>query len=473
LYQRLRTYNYTSGVYKVDNTATYIEDSWKVTPNLMVYGGLRWESFNNKNGDDQSFVKRDNLLAPRTGVSFDPYGDGDVKVYANAGRYFIPVASNTNIRATRGEKSEEKYFTFSGRDPKTAKPLNLVQVGTTIVNNDGSLADPATIADINLKPMSQDEFIIGFQKAVAKGVYAGVKYTNRQLNDGMDDWCDPESFGKWMVSKGYTNFDYHTMASCQLINPGRDVTLMVDANNDGKLVKMTMPAAEIGMPALKRQYDSVEFSLEKPFDGKWGGTATYTWSRSYGNAEGYVNSTIDQEDAGVTQDFDFASFTAGSTGPLPNNRTHAFKLYGTMALDENWRIGANLNITSGRPKSRIGFVPSNLPGASYTSASTYYYLNKDGTTVLGERGNDGTTSATTQLDLQVAYATKVGNNKLTLQADMFNVFNSDTATETNEINDYSRGTTTVGSVGRLSQNYGLPTSFQPPRAVRLSARIEF
>ena len=42
---------------------------------------------------------------------------------------------------------------------KTAKPLNLVQIGTPIVNSDGSLADPATIADINLKPMSQDELL--------------------------------------------------------------------------------------------------------------------------------------------------------------------------------------------------------------------------------------------------------------------------------------------------------------------------
>jgi hypothetical protein len=472
-YQRLRTYNYTSGIYDVYNAAAYVEDNWKITPKLMLYGGIRFESFDNKNGEGKTFVKGENLLAPRTGFSFDAFGNGDFKVYANAGRYFIPVASNTNIRAARGEKSEEIYYTYSGRDPITAKPLNLVQIGTPIVNSDGSLADPATIADINLKPMSQDEFIIGFQKAIAKGVYAGVKYTNRQLSNGMDDWCDPESFGKWMVSQGYTNFDYHTMAGCQMINPGRDVTLMVDANNDGKLVKMTMPAAAIGMPEPQRRYDAVEFSLEKPFDGKWGGTASYTWSRSYGNLEGYVNSTIDQEDAGVTQDFDFATFTHGSTGLLPNNRTHAFKLYGNWALDENWRIGANLNITSGRPKSRIGYVPSDLPGAKYTSASTFYYLDKDGKTVLGERGNNGTTDTVTQLDLQLAYFTKVGGNKVTLQADVFNVFNSSTATETNEINDYSRATTEVGTVGRLSQNFGLPTAFQPVRSVRFTTRIEF
>ena len=187
LYQRLRVSNSTSGVYQVNNTATYIEDSWKVLPNLMLYGGLRWESFDNKNSDGDSFVKKENLLAPRTGFSFDPFSDGDIKVYGNAGRYYIPVASNTNIRATRGELVTESYYTYSGRDPITARPLNLVQFGTTNVSSDGSLALPATIADINLQPMSQDEIIIGFQKAISKGWTAGVKYTNRKLNNGMDD----------------------------------------------------------------------------------------------------------------------------------------------------------------------------------------------------------------------------------------------------------------------------------------------
>jgi hypothetical protein len=69
---------------------------------------------------------------------------------------------------------------------------------------------------------------------------------------------------------------------------------------------------------------------------------------------------------------------------------------------------------------------------------------------------------------------KMGSkNKLTLQADVFNVLNSQQPSELNEINDYSRGTTTVGLPGRLSMNYGSPTSFQAPRSVRLTARYEF
>lgn len=474
-YQRLRESNNTSGTYAVENKAYYIEDSWRIQKNVLLYGGLRWESFNNMNGDGVSFVKKDNLLAPRVGFSWDLNGDSSLKVYGNAGRYFIPVASNTNIRATRGEYTAESYYTFTGRDPVTAKPLNLVQIGTTNVTTDGSLALPSTIADTNLSPMSQDEYIIGFQKALAKGWTGGLKYTHRVINNGMDDWCDPASVGKWANANGFPNFDYHTMASCQLINPGRDVTLNLDVKNDGVLVPTTIPAAATGIALYTRKYDSLEFSFERAFDGKWGLAGSYTYSQSKGTAEGYVNSTINQEDAGVSQDFDFGTFTDGSDGFLPNDRTHAVKLFGTYGITENFRIGANLNSTSGRPLSRIGFVPSTTTGgaASYTSASTYYYLNSQGVTVLGQRGDAGRTPWNHTLDLQAAYIHKMGKNKVTFQADVFNVFNTQEATELSEINDYSRGTTTVGAPGRLSLNYGNPTSFQTPRSVRLTARYEF
>jgi len=55
-------------------------------------------------------------------------------------------------------------------------------------------------------------------------------------------------------------------------------------------------------------------------------------------------------------------------------------------------------------------------------------------------------------DLQGAYTRKLNNSQtLTLQIDIFNVFNNQEATESNEINDYSRDTTDPAP-GRLSLN---------------------
>lgn len=468
-------YNTTGGTFKVINTAKYIEDSWNIVPKLMLYGGLRWESFDNQNGAGKSFVKADDLLAPRGGFSLDVNGDSTLKVFGNYGRYYIPVASNTNIRMTQAELYQVRYLSYTGRDAKTAAPLNQVQIGQTVnLGADGSLPNPASVADQNLKPMSQDELIIGFQQAIAKGWTGGVKYTKRLVNDGMDDYCDHIQMAAYIKANVFSGYS-DNLPQCVLVNPGRPITIAVDLRDDGKLSNVTIPAASTGLVAYTREYNALEFSLAKEFDGKWGGSASYTYSTSVGTAEGYVNSTIQQTDAGVSQDFDFGKLTDGSNGPLPNQHRHAFKIYGTVSLTDNIRLGANFSAISGRPLSRIGFVPSDSGGVSqgYSTASSYYYLDSTGKTVLGQRGDQGESDWVRQLDLQLAYTEKMGKNSYTLQLDVFNVLNAQSVTDVNQVNDYSRATTTVGQVGQLSMNYGLPLAYQAPRAVRISARYEF
>ena len=444
-YVRRRESTSTSGAFETENNAFYIEDNWKISKDILLSAGLRSESFDNKNADGVSFVKADNLLAPRIGASWDVHGDSSLKVYGNAGRYYIPVAVNTNIRATRGELSETRYYTFTGRDPVT-----------------------------QLKPMSQDEIILGFQKALVQGWSVGAKFTHRKVNDGMDDYCSHLGFEKWAADNKYTNFDSSTMAQCILVNPGNDVNLQVDVNNDGKLKSVTIPSSYLGLAKYTRVYNGLEMTLERPFNGKWGFSASYTLSKTKGTAEGYVNSVINQEDAGVTQDFDFGSLTDGSDGYLANDRRHVFKAYGNYAITPEVRLGFNATLASGRPLNCIGFVPETVPdysdASNYTTASSYYCLGANGKSTLVQRGSVGRTPWTGSLDLQLAYMPAISKGKLTIQADVFNVFNSQKATELNEQRDYSRDT--VGE-GKLNPNYQQPTSFQTPRSVRLTARYEF
>jgi hypothetical protein len=478
-YVRDRVIQSTSGSYKVQNDAVYIEDSWKATKNLLVYGGLRSESFDNKNGDGVSFVKANNLLAPRTGFSLDVNGDASLKVYGNAGRYFIPVASNTNIRATRGEVFTHTFYTYTGTDPRTQAPTGLKQIGPVVnVGGDGSLPDPRTIADTKLSPMNQDEFILGIQKAVAPGWTGGVKSTIRKINSGMDDFCGHYPMVNWAKDNGFAKFDDHSLAGCILMNPGRDVNLAMDLQNNGSYQVVKIPASYFGLEKYTRTYQALEFSLEKPFDGRWGAYMSYVLSRSRGTAEGYVQSQLNQEDAGITQDFDFGSFTHGSNGYLPNDRRHVFKFFGNYAVTSEWRLGANAVISSGRPYSCIGFVPKSVAdyaeSSQYTSASAYYCATSTTTQTLVPRGSAGRTPWTYEGNLQVAYVPRwVGKgNKLTLQMDVFNIFNSQRALELNEVRDYSRQTS-ITAPFQQSQNYLQPTAFQVPRYVRLAARYEF
>jgi hypothetical protein len=478
-YVRRRIRTTTSGEFDVVNEAAYVESAWKVNQDVLLYGGLRSESFDNRNGDGISFVKADNLIAPRIGASWDVSGDRTLKLYANAGRYYIPVASNTNIRATRGELSVQQFYPFNGRDPRTQAPLNLgAEIGQAQTVSNGSLPDPGTIADTKLKPMNQDEFIVGLQKALSKEWSIGVKGTHRKINDGMDDFCGHDPMKKFAEDNGFAEaFKTVRLADCIIVNPGRDVSLKMDLNGDGKLVEATIPASYFGLAKYERTFDAIELSLDKPFNGKWGLSVSYTWSKSRGTAEGYVQSNLDQDDAGITQDFDYASFTHGAKGYLPNDRRHVLKVYGTYAPTESLRLGMNAVVASGRPKSCIGFVPPSVPdfaeSRNYTSASSYYCVGSDGVTRLQQRGTAGRTPWTSQFDVQLAYVANVGKGKLTLSADVFNVLNQQKAKETNEVRDFSRDSTLLGTGGRQNLNYDSPTSFQAPRSVRLSARYEF
>ena len=475
-YVRRRETTNTGGSFEVENNAYYVEDSWKVTNNVLLYAGLRSESFDNKNGDGISFVKADNLLAPRLGFSWDVKGDASLKVYGNAGRYFIPVASNTNIRATQGELFEQRFYTFTGRDPRTQAPLGLSanDIGLAQITGDGTLPHPATIADTELNPMSQDEFILGFQKALAKGWTMGLKATYRKINDGMDDYCSHLGFDRWAADNGYNNFDSSTMATCFLLNPGNDVTLQMDLNNDGNLKETVIPASYLGLGKYTRTYRAVELTAERPFNGTWGLSASYTWAKLKGTAEGYVNSVINQEDAGVSQDFDFGSLDDGADGYLSNDRRHVFKVYGNYAINDTLRLGFNGTVASGRPYSCIGFVPESAydyaDARAYTTASSYYCLREGGTSSLVQRGSVGRTPWTGTLDLQLAYMPRLAVGKVSFQLDVFNVFNSQKAVEFDERRDYSADTL---SEGKLNLNYRQPSGFQSPRSVRLSARYEF
>ena len=114
----------------VDQTAYYIEDSWSVTDNFIAYLGLRWDTFENMNGDGETFAEIDNQFAPRLGFSWDVFGDSTFKVYGNAGRYALPLTATVAVRGASKSLYSEQFYTYTGVDPLTGAPT-----GLTLINN--------------------------------------------------------------------------------------------------------------------------------------------------------------------------------------------------------------------------------------------------------------------------------------------------------------------------------------------------
>lgn len=468
VYVRTRAFG-NGGAFDTINSAWYVEDAFDVTPNLVVTAGLRNESFNNKNASGVDFINVKNTWAPRIGAAWDVNGNASLKVYGNAGRYYIPVMANTNVRLSGAETDIQSWYPYAGTVGAKGVP-NLVNPnaplgGANVISN-GVAPNPLSVVDPNIKPLFQDEFILGFQKALVDRWTVGVKATYRSLKNGMDDICNDEGPTVWARANGYTAAQANNIGGaighCFLYNPGKDLTANIDINGTGTLSQVVIPAAALQMPQPLRTYKALELTLERAWDKKWSFKGSYVLSYNKGNTEGYVKSDIGQDDAGISQDFDYPGLMQGAYGYLPNDRRHTLKAAGAYALNDELRFGANVIAQSGRPKNCFGVYAGTIDTVSSLYGDASFYC--DG--VLRSRGFFGRLPWTYQLDLQATY-TPDRVKGLTLSADLLNVFNTRTV----------RGIDEQESAGRMAvgSTYGQPLlgSVQPARTVRLFAKYEF
>ncbi|WP_189375848.1 TonB-dependent receptor [Thermomonas carbonis] len=466
----------------VDQTAYYIEDSWSVTDNFIAYMGLRWDNFKNMNGEGETFAEIKNQFAPRLGFSWDVFGDSTFKVYGNAGRYALPLTATVAVRGASKSLFSEQYYTYTGVDPVTGAPTGLTLIdnpanGRPIryLNNEfGVGKNPETIADVDLKPMYQDEYILGMQKQITDSFSLGARLIHRDLKAAIDDQCDYRPLLAWAFANGFTDNGSHGFqevadktlptdvavynpgfAFCHLYNPGEDATFRMDVNGDGVLETVEIDADVLG-PKAKRKYTAFEVFFESSFERGFL-QGSYTFAKNIGNTEGGVKSDIGQDDTGTTQDFDYPELAEGSYGYLPNDRRHSLKLFGSYDLTDTVSIGGNFSAQSGRPINCFGYHP-----ISPNYGNSYFYC--DGEQV--DRGTAGRTPWTQKLDMNVSWQPAFASDKLTFKVDVFNVFNSRKPVTVNEFGE--------DAGGNLQPNvYKSVNGWQTPRAVRFMVQYDF
>ncbi len=480
----------------VDQRAFYIEDSWSVTDNFVAYLGLRWDTFENKNGEGETYVKISNQFAPRLGFSWDVFGDSTFKVFGNAGRYALPLTAGVATRAASASLYEEIFYNYTGVDAATGAPTGL----TRIVNpNTGSLATrylngedgnpkyAAGYAAKNLDPMYQDEYILGFQKQLSDNFSMGVRGIFRDLKRAIDDNCDYAVVLEASDAAGAGSTPGAQFNYCFLFNPGQSPVLVEDFDGDGDVESVTVPWETLS-PKAKRTYSALEFFVQGNWD-KFFLQGSYTYAKAKGNTEGGVRSDNGQADTGTTSDFDYAAAMIGAYGYGPNDRRHSLKLFGNYELTDEWSVGGNLLVQSGRPESCIGvYKGTNVsyygnihfscdlnsdprdnpttPVPGYPPTPQYPGNTNNGDTIV-PRGTAGRTPWTTTLDLNVAYAPNWMEG-LQFKLDVFNVFNARKVISINEIGEDAQGSPIT-----VANSYRTPTAWQTPRSVRFMVQYDF
>ncbi len=510
------------GKFQTRNEAYYIQDSWKLLEDrLQLNLGLRNDKFVNRNGVGQAFYKSGDQWGPRLGFSFDPSGDRRTKVYGSFSRYFLPIAANTNVRLTGGELDYDAYYRLTGLNadntPILGAPVTTGAgfvtclpggpAGTScIIRNNGSPQATDVQVASNLKPQSTDEFILGAEHRFGSHWKVGAFFTYTKLNDSLEDAAIDQAVVPYCVSQG------NTEAACRgiwsglhqyvLINPGRDVAITLNellpnqaANASPKTVLLS--AASLGYDKARRTYTALTLTVDREFDGKWGLSASYTYSKLRGNIEGGVRTDNSQTDSGLTTAFDLPALVDGTYGDLPNDRRHNFKIYGTYKVNDWLMLGANAQVTSPRHFGCLGRVPAlrdgnatqtgGLAGPNYGAAGFYCNVDASGnvitnpttfTAVNPSFGTAGTPSlvltprgskfasnwfSVFNVDATIKVPTTLFD--ASLRVSVFNVFNQHNATEYVEV-----GTSTTG---QPNATYGLPTIYQQPRTVRLQLKVGF
>ncbi|WP_369931223.1 TonB-dependent receptor plug domain-containing protein [Xanthomonas sp. NCPPB 2632] len=455
----------TAASVRTTQRAQYIEDTWQVNDRWMLKLGLRNDQFTNYNQDGQPYLRLTTpQWAPRLGATWDVNGDSSLKIYANAGRYYLALPATVALRSAGASLYTREYFNYTAIDangiPSGLTPIASSTGGPISANREyGIPRDPATAAATNIKSQYQDEFILGFDAALTDKWTYGAKATVRKLRNSIDDVGDSGAIEAKMIRSG---IDPNTIGAIQgsyLFNPGRANTFLVP-NTNGGFYSVDMNNQDFGFPHNKRSYYGLEMYLDHAWDGKYQVRFDYVYSKSYGNSEGQVRSDIRQDTVSATVDWDYAEVMQYANGELANSRKHQFKAYGSYQLAPEWLVAANINIASGAPKSCLGFYGPNQtnPNLGYGS---YYHWCDGQPSPPGEAGhNPWTYIVTGSLEYRPEWADK----KLAFNVTVFNLLNQRKETQVYPLH---------GTTQQLNPRYGVPIYQTTPRYARFGISYDF
>ncbi|HUS05157.1 MAG TPA: carboxypeptidase regulatory-like domain-containing protein [Bryobacteraceae bacterium] len=437
------------GYYTIDDIGTkgstggtidnmFFQDRWRVMRRLSLDLGVRLEreevpSFRR---DIQPYAFRfgwGQKIAPRLGASFDVFGDGRLKVYGSYGVFYDWIKYELSRGTFGGDVWTTRYRSLDTLDVLTLSGTNtpgrnLWARGTAEDHRIPSFGK--NTLDPGLNPFSSDLTNFGVEYQVNPRSVAAIRYTHNHLREAIDDIGTLDDAGSEVYVYG---------------NPGKGITTRSSPSN--KVVK------SFELPRPVRLYDAVEFSFNRRFANRWFGNFSYVWSRLYGNYSGIASSDeitppgtgrsslASQTNVGQVfrpgtaasryYDLDYLLYDSKGgfdpQGPLPTDRPHVFKAYGSYQFPFGTQVG--------------GF----FFGGSGTPMSTYVNTVQNAPVFANGRADMPRTPFLTQTDLSLSHEIKMGEvRRLHFEFNAQNVFNQKTSRFTyNYLNRYRTRTSGI------------------------------
>jgi len=420
-----RTLDNNSGVnkMKVQGKHFFIQDNIDIG-RWHLNLGLRMEEQEHFSASAVSIHRSDWNIAPRLAISYDVMGDGRHKVWAFQGRYYDPVRMNmTNYAGARNgwDRSEQAFI---GGEWVTYRTRG---AGTNVE----ALFAPT------LKTPYTDEFTLGYQADLGRGMSLEVDYTDRQSRDLLEDYdltpyggqsyyTDPANVGVYALPLDYFGYTEADLAE----NPSNYVI-----------------ATQAGG---KRDYTGFDVTFRKARSKHWQMLASYT----HGDARGNTNS-----DATADLQGDFPRLDArvpGMYARQPGSIEHLFKLAGSYRFNNGLELGGFYHWNSGIFYSNAEYIygrylPRGWSEVDVRDADSGIEPNIIGAEQTPELG---------VLDLRIAYKLELQRINMEFFVDGFNIFDEQTAIA-------EEGRTDAGVA------FGSGKRWELPRRFSIGARLSF
>ncbi|MDX2149285.1 MAG: TonB-dependent receptor [Bryobacteraceae bacterium] len=396
----------TAGDVASFNHALFIQDTWKVNRRLTLNLGLRTEkehvpSFRTDSGIPSKAIKFSfaDKFAPRIGGAYDLTGKGRTKIYGSFGLFYDLMKYEMPRGSFGGDKWVDYVYTLDDPDILKIKvgntPGRLIEtVDWRIPSNspDNNTIDP------KLKPMRSRLFDFGFEHSVTADMIASVRYSHRTLDRTIEDVGT-------LTPQGEVYY---------IANPG--FGLVAD------------PATwEPGVPpSVKavRDYDAVEFRLDKRYSRRLQFAVSYTWSRLYGNYGGLASSDENgRTSPNVNRYFDLPFMNYDQSGKevygrLATDRPHTFKAFAGYSID-----------------SKLGTTTFSPYWAAFSGTPITSEVAVFGVPIFAYGRNDaGRTPFFSNVDLNIYHDFPVKwkeGHRVRVELATFNLFNSGTAINQN------------------------------------------
>jgi len=401
---------------RIINMGVFIQDAWTLSRHFVFNLGLRYDYYQTfwpkqMKGDTDMWAYEErtvamtwNTLAPRLGISYDPFGDGKTAVKVSFGRYY---PAHTTMLTN---------YAYGG----AAWGMNAMLNPDWSVDYTYGLWKPLGQVDPEgLNPYWNDTFDISVEREIINNLSVSVTYIQKwekNMIEGVDIYhVDTEYLREHGMENGHPKWIGYNIVYGTDPTTGNPVTFYeMDSSYPTDMLAMNM-----NIPGIHRKYRGVEVKLDKRMSNNWSFFTSYVWSKG----EGLLGTNRFDSD-GASAFFENPNVHVNVWGLLKHQREHMLKVQGMYIAPFGIQLSAQYFYSSGEPYPRQ--LRSSEAGLS---------LYQGRQTVIVEPYGSYYYPDLHELNIRLQKSFNVGHGRFIVLADIIRAFNANTTTSLGWITD--------------------------------------